>query len=98
MTNEHTYPDNTVPNLDAMSRADLTAFWVRYQSVGKRADCAGLVGRRPRYTVLAADLGAYAINKATAMRCRERGDITAACVYETICDNIYETLPEDLRW
>ena len=34
-------------------------------------------------------LSGYAWNKATACDCRRRGDITAAAVYESICDRIY---------
>ena len=87
-----------IPNLDAMNDADLMAFWMRYQNRQTRKDAAALVGRRPRYTIIAADLGAYAANKATAITCRLRGDIQAALVYERICDIIYSDLPSDCRW
>lgn len=40
----------------------------------------------------------YADNRATAMECRSRGDIPAAQIYETICQNIYNSLPHWARW
>jgi hypothetical protein len=90
---------NTVPNLDAMTPDDLMEFWLRYQQHTTRKDAATLIGdRRKGFTTLAKDLGAYAANKATAMRCRLKGDIQAASVYETICDHIYNELPDDLKW
>lgn len=89
----------TVPNLDAMSKEDLMAFWMKYQNISRRKDCAELIGdRRKGYTTIAKDLGAYAVNKATAIGCRLRGDIQAAQIYERICDSIYDGIPEDCRW
>lgn len=90
---------NNIPNLDAMTEDELMAFWQRYQNRQTRKDAAELIGdRRKGYTVLAAKLGGYASNKAAAIACRSRGDIQAAEVYESICEQIYETLPSDLRW
>lgn len=40
----------------------------------------------------------YAANKATAMECRLRGDIQGALMYERICDNIYNALPDFAKW
>lgn len=89
---------NTIPNLDAMTADELMSFWGRYR-FGERAACAELIGdKRKGYTLLAGNLGAYAINKATAMACRVRGDIPAALIYEKICDHIYDDLPDDCRW
>ena len=87
-----------VPNLDAMWEDDLWAFWQRYQHAQKRKDARELVGARKGYTILAAKLGAYACNKAVAMKCRRDGRVETAQIYEKICDNIYAQLPEDLRW
>lgn len=87
-----------VPNLDCMTQEELMAFWMRYQNRQKRADALALVGPRKGYTKVAASLGAYAANKATAMACRVRGDIQAAQCYEQICESIYSGLPEDCRW
>ena len=88
-----------VPNLDAMTEDALMKFWLRYQNNQTRDDAAALIGdRRSGYTNIAARLGAYAANKATAMASRKRGDIQAALVYERIADDIYNRLPEDLKW
>jgi hypothetical protein len=88
---------NTVPNLDAMPESELMAFWSRYHRP-TRKDAAALVGKRKGYIGLAQTLANYAVNKATAMTCRLRGDINAAQVYEHACDLCYDRLPEDLRW
>lgn len=88
-----------VPNLDAMSEDDLWEFWKRYQNRQTRADAAELIGdKRPGYTIIAARLGAYACNKAVAMKCRRDGNIAGAQCYETICESIYDHIPTDLRW
>lgn len=88
---------NDVPNFDGMTSNELWDFWKKYHRA-RRKDAEKLVGRRKGFTRIAAQLAAYASNKATAMDCRRRGDITAAQVYETICNNIYDRLPSDLRW
>ena len=88
-----------IPNLDAMEPEDLMKFWMKYQNIGRRKDCEELIGdRRPKFTVIAANLGAYAANKAAAISCRENGNIRGAEVYEKICELIYEKLPLDCRW
>lgn len=88
----------SVPNLDGMGSDELMQFWKRYHRPG-RNDAAELIGdRRPGFTALAAKLAGYASNKATAMQCRERGDIHAAGAYEDIAGHIYDDLPADLRW
>lgn len=90
---------NTVPNMDAMNKSELWEFWKVYREGRARNKCALLIGdRRKNYTVYAANLANYACNKAVAMDCRERGDIRAALVYESICDGIYSILPDDLKW
>lgn len=89
---------NTIPNLDGMSEADLSTFHHKY-SRPRRTDAAALIGdTRPGYTNIARHLANYASNKGAAMMCRRSGDITGASIYETICDNIYAKLPEDLKW
>lgn len=84
-------------NLDAMTPTALSKFWAKYHRPS-RADAAHLVGDRPRARSVAQALANYAINKATGMTCRLRGDINAASIYEGIADRIYEKLPEDVRW
>lgn len=89
---------SNIPNLDAMTEEDLMAFWKRY-SRPTRKDAEALIGdRRKGFTTVAGSLAGYASNKATAMRCRKNGDVLAAQVYETICENIYNDLPFGLRW
>ena len=66
--------------------------------------CPAGIGRimfpnRPKgYVRATRNLAHYAYNKATAMRCRLKGDITAALMYEAICERIYNNLPEYARW
>ena len=86
-----------LPNLDCMTESDLHAFADAHTG-SNRSAALNLIGRRKGYMKLDAKLVAYALNKATAMWCRERGDILSASIYEQICDNIYESLPSDLRW
>lgn len=87
--------ESNVPNLDAMEPDELMAFWKRYHRVGGKAarelfgDDIGATG----YVTAARNLAHYASNKATAIQCRLRGDITTAIMYERICDDIYARLP-----
>lgn len=99
MTERKTTPVyDGVPNLDAMPADDLMNFWLRYGRPSRK-DAERLIGDRRRgFTTISGSLAGYASNKATAMRCRERGDIQAASIYETICERIYEGLPADCRW
>lgn len=54
---------------------------------------------RPKgYVSATYSIGAYAANLSAARSCRLRGDIRAAMVYETICDGIYNDLPDFARW
>lgn len=85
------------PNLDGMSASDLMQFWHRFNRPSRK-DAERLVGRRKGFTTLCGSLAAYASNKATAMRCRENGNIDAALSYERIADGIYDRLPADLKW
>lgn len=95
MDNETT---NTVPNLDAMCRDDLMEFWSKFNRPSRK-DAEKLIGDTRRgYTVLAGRLAAYAANKAAEMRCREAGKMGGAESYNNICDNIYNRLPQDLKW
>lgn len=85
------------PNLDGYFQDDLMDFW----NVSRFGwDMARfLFPDRPKaYVSTTCDLGHYAANKATAMRCREEGDISGATTYESICESIYNRLPEYARW
>jgi hypothetical protein len=44
------------------------------------------------------DMANYASNKATAMRERLKGAIPTAQMYESICERIYDDLPDWARW
>lgn len=83
---------NEAPNLDAMTHDELMAFWLKHQ--GGRANL--FTGRGSRTQT--GNLACYASNKAVAMGCRLRGDISTALMYEGICDRIYDRLPEFARW
>lgn len=88
----------TIPNFDAMTSDELMAFWSKYHRP-TRKDAEALVGdRRPRFTRIAAALANYACNRAVAMSCREKGDLTAASIYGHACESIYSGLPADVRW
>jgi hypothetical protein len=85
-------------NLDAMDTEDLWAFYTahRYANKSSRLLVCGHLGRG---TITATKNAChYAANKATAMQCRERGDIETAQMYEGICERIYNELPQDLKW
>jgi len=79
-------------NLDCMESDDLMAFWMKHQR-GRGYRTFFPNGGKGTKTATG-DLAAYAANKATAQTCRKRGDIQAAMIYETICDNIYNDLPD----
>jgi hypothetical protein len=85
-----------VPNLDAMTQVDLVAFAVAHKG---RSGARLLFPKGGRGTAVATtDLVNYAWNKATAMACRLRGDISNALLYEGICERIYAGLPKFARW
>ncbi len=84
-------------NLDSESPESLWSFWKRTNSVRPIAFAKQLFPDRPKGYVRATKmLGHYASNKATAIICRLRGDNTAL-IYESICDRVYEDLPEWAR-
>ena len=87
-------------NLDSETGSDdLWSFWQIVRFCGERRVARRLFPERPEGYVRATTLlSAYASNKATAMDCRRRGDITAASVYESICESIYNRLPTFARW
>lgn len=93
----HTPPTLNLPNFDAMSQVELMRFWLDWRKATRRKAVL-LVGVRKSAPYLAQKLANYACNKATAIACRLKGDIAAATNYESICERIYQELPEDLRW
>jgi len=89
---------NTVPNLDGLAIEELEAFHAKYSSATLH-EAADLVGDTRRgYTIATQLLATYAQTKALAMRARELGNIVGALAHEFTCENIYNLLPEDLRW
>ncbi len=89
---------NNIPNFDGMTPESLWSFYWRYSRCSWK-DAETLLGGKPEgYTVIVERLAAYACNKAVAMKCRLDGDITAADIYEMICDDIYLRLPENCKW
>lgn len=87
-----------IPNFDGMSKDELMEFWARYHRP-KHKDAEELVGdRSPGFTLVAAKAANYACNKAVARTCREKGDIQAAELYESVCERLYKEIPKELRW
>ena len=85
-------------NPDGMDADALWDFWKQTQQ-SCRQTARRLFPDRPRgYVRATADLGNYAADKATALRQRAQGDIPTAQTYETICERIYDRLPDYARW
>lgn len=87
-----------VPNLDAMTSEDLGAFWAKTHSKPVSVARAMFPDRPSERRAVVETLGAYAISKVAAMRCREHGKIEKAQRYERACDIYYDDLPEWARW
>ena len=85
-----------VPNLDNDPSIDLMDFWMRHQRGRQSRELfpAGGPGTKTATDLLAA----YAANLFAAQSCRRRGDINAARAYDSICDRLYERLPDWARW
>jgi hypothetical protein len=89
---------NIADLMESGDREALMLFWARtHQHPVKTA--RKLFPTKPRgYVTATVDLSHYASNKSTAIQCRLTGQIQAALIYETICENIYKTLPSFARW
>lgn len=86
-------------NLDGMNIDELWEFWTKANSVRPISLARELFPAKPRnYVRVTKDLGDYAANKATAMKCRLDGSIQTALMYESIADRIYKQLPEWAKW
>jgi hypothetical protein len=87
------------PNLDAMTASELMTFWASYRGI-RPVTPAQLMFPNNRVGRVKAfhDLQCYASNKATAIQCRQRGDIQTAQIYESICERIYSQLPDYAKW
>lgn len=87
------------PNLDAQSASDLGRAWFLFQQVDTTHAARIMFPSKPKgYMKATRDLGSYAINLSTAKSCREKGNITAAGIYEKIAEQIFEGLPPFARW
>lgn len=85
-------------NLDDMSHDELFEFWNFYRFATWK-DAMRIFPTRPKgYVRAVKDCANYAINKAVAMKCRKDGEISKAKLYEDICDNIYNMLPDFAKW
>lgn len=95
-------PGDNVPNLDCMEADELREFWlstIRYTKNEQHAKARELFpSRRSGYVRVTASLGNYALNKATAIGCRLRGDMGEALKYDQICDRIHLWLPAWARF
>jgi len=87
---------SNVPNLDAMEYDELMRFWAIHQNGRKFIELFPNGG----YDAMKAtkELSKYAGGKATAFYSRQEGKIAFAMQYESLCDKIYEQLPEFARW
>ena len=83
-----------IPNLDHSD--DLMTFWAHYQRGRNYRELFPDGGKGTKRAT--ANLACYASNKHAAIHCREHGDVKNALMYESICDRIYNELPESARW
>ena len=83
-------------NLDHESPENLMLLWKTHQG-GRNYKQLFPQGGKGTKTA-AKDIANYAINKETAIRCRIKGDIQSAQIYEGICDKIYNGLPAFAQW
>ena len=88
----------SVPNLDSLDSEDLMKLWVEWQQGHRNQAEEVFGGKFPGYTRALKSLANYALNKATAIKCRIEGDIERALIYEEICDKIYDALPDHIQW
>lgn len=87
------------PNLDCMDNPnEVWGFWSKVHFAGRRTAREWFPDRPKGYVRATRDIGNYAANKASAMRCRTVGDILGAQIYELICERIYSQLPNWAKW
>ena len=87
--------ENNVPNLDSLTCKEL---WDIHSKEGWKYARELFPDRPTGYVKAAMQLCYYASNKATAQKLRLEGRIDTALIYESICDTIYDRLPEWARW
>ena len=89
---------NQIPNLDGMNRTELMSFWNQFKSASRQEALTLIGDRRRGYTKITAILARYAQLRAVSIRHRLDGNIAKALRNEDIADQIYQTLPKDLKW
>jgi hypothetical protein len=87
-----------VPNFDGMWEDDLMAWYKKHYNGGRKLAAELFPDKPAGYVKTMKTAACYAINKATAMKCRKEGKITEALKYEQICDDIYGRLPDYAKW
>jgi len=84
-------------NLDAMPAADLRRVW-RLGAFFPNIIADAWFGKQAGRRVAIRHLRNYAINKAVAIGLRLDGNTQDALLYERICQDIYEDIPEFAKW
>lgn len=84
--------------LDTSTPDALMAFWKVANNHPVQTGRSLFPERPERYARATRQLAQYAVNKATAVGCRLRGESASALVYEGICERIFDTLPPFARW
>jgi hypothetical protein len=85
-------------NPDGMQVDDLMTFHAKSGNHPVRKARELFPDRPAGYVAATRKIRQYAAMKASAMDCRQRGEIDAARVYEAKCDSIHDSLPEFARW
>src|ERR1700735_3564425 len=86
-------------NLDSLDESTLLELGRYPLGVRPIAQARLVFPDRPKdYVQTFKSLRNYAMNKAVAMQMRREGNIERAQEYESICETIYNLLPENARW
>ena len=89
---------NNVPNLDAMSIAELLSFWKTYFQASPALTRELLGDNRRGASRIVNTLVLYAQDAAIAQQFRLDGNIAQAMRLEKANDARYSKLPADLKW
>ena len=87
-------------NLDCATMDELYSF-INFVGNGVKPAKAAKVlfpNKEKGFIRITKDLRNYAWNQISARNCRIAGKIQEAGYYESICDKIYEGLPEFVKW
>lgn len=98
MSEQDKHTINTL-NPDAMNVEELETFAHSARGLRPVTKARNFFCGTPRgYVSAFKNIRHYCSNKAVAMRCRARGEITTAQQYESICERIYNELPDYAKW